>query len=530
MSSSNGHLTDYEPLTRPGRPRLAEADEADKTTRDESWRPSLRPAHDDAHAHAAAELALEDDAHAPDDGADDFGDGLRPAGGRARRQAPARPDHSFARRGHAVSYAGLFIFTVILYFRPYELIPALSSFTSMAFWVALLTLAAFLPSQLALEGNLTSRPREVGIVLLLVVAALVSMPLAIDRGKAWEVFNETFIKAVLMFVVMVNVTRTERRLRWLIYLGLTVCAVLALGALSDYRAGNLTVDGYRVAGRIGGLFGNPNEMAINLTMMVPLAVALMLATRNLAAKLVFGVTAALMSVAVVLTFSRGSFLGLAAGSALLAWRIRRRNRLFVMLAAVVVILTLAALAPGVYFNRLVSIFDHSRDAVGSASQRQNLLFLSIKVALANPIFGVGLGNFNIVSIRGLATHNAYTQVAAELGLAALALFVAFFVVPYRRLRRVERETAQGAPADARFYYLAVGLQASIVGYMVNAFFISSAYQWYTFYLVGYAICLRRIHEARTAADARTTGAARRDLDEEEEEGAHVPEASALAPG
>src|SRR5687767_8144971 len=38
------------------------------------------------------------------------------------------------RRGHTLSFAALFVFSIVLYLRPYELFPALSSFKSMAFY------------------------------------------------------------------------------------------------------------------------------------------------------------------------------------------------------------------------------------------------------------------------------------------------------------------------------------------------------------------------------------------------------------
>ena len=60
-----------------------------------------------------------------------------------------------------------------------------------------------------------------------------------------------------------------------------------------------------------------------------------------------------------------------------------------------------------------------------------------------------------------------------------------------------RETF-GAKANSHFYYLAVGLQASLVGYMVCSFFASVAYLWYVYYLVAYAVCLRRLYESETA--------------------------------
>jgi O-antigen ligase len=125
-----------------------------------------------------------------------------------------------------------------------------------------------------------------------------------------------------------------------------------------------------------------------------------------------------------------------------------------------------------------------------------LLVRSIVIALANPVFGVGIGNFHTVSIRELASHNAYTQVAAEMGLAAMIIYIMFLVVPLRRLRVIERVTFD-TRKGSRIYYLSVALQASLVAFMVSSFFSSAAYQFYIYYLVGYAVALRRIYEAQT---------------------------------
>ena len=151
-----------------------------------------------------------------------------------------------------------------------------------------------------------------------------------------------------------------------------------------------------------------------------------------------------------------------------------------------------ALAPGNYGGRLGTILDHSKDVVGSAGMRQQLLIRSIVVALKNPILGIGMGNFHIVSLRELVSHNAYTQVAAEMGIPAMLVYIMFMLTPFKRLRAIERETYEDR-ARARFYYMSIGLQASLVGYMIGSFFASVAYLWYVYYLVGYAICLRRMY-------------------------------------
>jgi len=404
--------------------------------------------------------------------------------------------------GHAISYAGLFLFSIVLFFRPYEIISALSSFKTMAFWTAIFTLLVYIPSQIGREGNLTARPREVNLVLLLCLTALLSMPLAADPKMAWEAFNQEFIKAVLMFIVLVNVVNTERRLKGLLLLTLAVSCYLSWHALNDYRVGNFYDQFSRVKGAIGGMFGNPNDMALHLVTMLPITVALLLSTRNFAGKMLYGVCGALITVATVVTFSRGGFIGLMAAALVMAWKFGRRNRVGVVALTAVTLLLFIAFAPGSYGTRLLSIVDTGLDASGSHNARNELLKRSVVVTLANPVFGIGIGNFPIVGIRNLVSHNAFTQVGAEMGITAMMIYTLFMLTPLTRLRRIERETLGSPPELRRFYCLAVGLQASLVGYMVSSFFVSVAYQFYVYYLVGYAVSLRRIYDAREVA---TTG-------------------------
>ncbi|MBD0371764.1 MAG: O-antigen ligase family protein [Pyrinomonadaceae bacterium] len=444
---------------------------------------------------AAAGFAFITEAPAKEDSTETTATTASPSESKPKKEA--KPERWIFRRGHAISYAGLFLFTVVLYFRPYELFTALRSLTSLAFWLGVFTLAAFLPSQLATEGNLTARPREVNLLLLFCLAALLSIPLAISPGEAWGTFTE-FLRPVMIFIVMINVVRTEWRLKGIFFLTLLVSVVLSVGAISDYRMARFIVEGYRVAGIIGNLFGNPNDMALHLVTVIPIAVALSFTTRNLLFKIFYAVCALLMVVGCMLTFSRAGFLGLVCAGGVIAWKIGRKNRLAVVVLTVICLATVIAFAPAGYTSRLDSIVDHSRDAVGSAGARTNLLYRSIRVAIANPVFGVGMGNFHIVSIAELVSHNAYTQVAAEMGVAAMVVYIMFIISPFKALRVIESETFEDRKAS-RFYYLAVGLQASLAAYMVCSFFASVAYQWYVYYLVGYSVCLRRIYKAEKRA-------------------------------
>jgi hypothetical protein len=155
------------------------------------------------------------------------------------------------KHGHSLSYAGIFLFTMLVFFRPYEWSPSLSWLSSSAFWIALLTLLVYALAQLGLENNLTARPREVNLVLLLTLTGALSIPLALEPSRAFASFFE-FLKVVAIFIVMVNVIRTETRLKALWLLVLVATCILSISAINDYRLGRLALQGVRIKGSIGG--------------------------------------------------------------------------------------------------------------------------------------------------------------------------------------------------------------------------------------------------------------------------------------
>jgi O-antigen ligase len=400
------------------------------------------------------------------------------------------------KHGHAFSYAALFLFTVILYARPAEFYPSALT-ASIALLVGIATLGFFIPTQLSLEGTLTGRPREVNLVLLFCLTGLLSIPFAINREEAWVEFSSTFIRCIVIFVVIINVVRTEARLKGLIFLAIAAGIWLSVEAINDYRLGLMTVEGYRAAGRGTGIFGNTNDMALHLVTILPISVALLLGSKGAVRKFLHGACAALMIAAIVLSYSRGAFIGMLVVVLFIAWKLGRQRRLEIIFAVLGFAGLIVVLAPDKYGSRLLSIFIPSLDAEGSADSRRGELFRSIYVALRHPLLGIGMGNYQPeMSYKGLVTHNSYTQVAAEMGMTALACYVMFVVTPLKNLGQIARETFE-TRRDSRFYYLALGLQASLIAYLISSFFLSVAYVWYVYYLVGYAVCLRRLYESET---------------------------------
>lgn len=400
-------------------------------------------------------------------------------------------DRWIVRNGHTLTYCGVFLFSFFVFFRPYEMIPGLGFLISGAFIIAVATLAIYIPTQFTTEGNLTILTTEVKCVLAMTFLALILMPISRDFAAAWETFNDPFIKAVIIFIVMINVVRTRKRLVALMWISFSISIYMSYTAIAMYQRGEFKTEGYRVSLDIKGLFENANEMALHLVTMIPLMIALGLASKSRLGKIIYFTMTALLLAANVVTFSRGGFLGLIASMSVLVWKIGRNNRVRTIAISLVVGLIFIIAAPGNYGIRLLSIFIPGLDPVGSSDLRKENLILSIIVTIRNP-WGIGIGNSPTFGVHNLETHNAFTQVSSELGLLGLAAYLIMMISPFRKLGAIERTQHEKGEYDW-FYYLSIGFQASIVAYMVSSFFASIAYLWFIYYLIGYAVALRRIY-------------------------------------
>jgi putative inorganic carbon (hco3(-)) transporter len=418
-----------------------------------------------------------------------------------------------ARGAHGLSYAGLFLFTLLLYVRPNDTFPEVFGTFPLVKIIAILTLLIYLVSKLTRGEPVSVWPIELKMLGVITFLGIIFIPFAITPQDSIDLLTDLFLKVVVIFVLMINLLDTRERLRSMIRLVVICGSVLALFAVTSYMAGKFNVvtrgqDGLvvdlRISGVGGGIFENPNDLATALDLLIPLSVALALTRRGMVRAAYFA-CAAILAVAVVVTFSRGGFLGLVAMGGVLLWKVSRRRRAVAALAFVVLIVVFLAAMPGGYSTRITSIFDSASDPTGSAQERRDLLERAAVVAMNNPIIGVGMGNYHTYSLRERKAHNSYLEIAAELGLMGLMAYLVMIFAPLRSLRRVERKSHDALPPDPNAipggdriqetYYMSVALQASLIAYVVCSSFGSIQYLWYLYYPLAYAVSLKRIHAA-----------------------------------
>ena len=430
------------------------------------------------------------------------------------------PDHIEYDQIEKVSFAALYVFALLLYLRPQEMFPSVFGEFPIVKLVALLALAAFIVGRIRRGERITVWPLELKMLAVMIVLSVALVPLAAAPGDSYQVMSDPFLKVVTIFVLMINLIVTRRRLTSILNVIVVVGSIMALAAVRSYMAGEFTLKSTRIAGMVNGLFGNPNDLATSLDLLIPFALALALINRG-GKRLFYLLCGTALTAGVVVTFSRGGFLGLLAMAAFCAWKLGRFRKgvTALVLAATIAIFIVAV--PASYGGRLGSIFNVDSDATGSAQARLDLLVRASEVAASHPIIGVGLGNFHIYSIGEQKAHNSYLEIAAELGIAGLIAYLIILIAPFRYLKRIERESAdyrsrsqaagtavshqtrvqqKSPPHAGDVFYLSVMIQAALIGFAVCSFFGSIEYFWDLYLIVAYAISLKRITERESCGD------------------------------
>ena len=106
-------------------------------------------------------------------------------------------------------------------------------------------------------------------------------------------------------------------------------------------------------------------------------------------------------------------------------------------------------------------------------------------------------------VRGVTwkqIHNIWLEYAVDLGLPGFVLFAALFVSCVLRVRRVRRAPEADGPAGRQLSCLAEGLEISLLGFGIGAFFAPVAYLFYFYFLAGMAVAAGGVY----AAEAATT--------------------------
>ena len=361
----------------------------------------------------------------------------------------------------------------------------------------LLDVSLFLAVLVSGRASFSNKQTKLWLILLAFMLAWV--PFATNNYWALMIFKELTLY-FFFYLGIITFVNSEERMQKLIFMWLGVHGLLAVNGILHHGQG------------VGGWLGDENDFGMEMNVAVPLAFFMYLAASSLRARLLYLCLLGLFLMSVVATSSRGAFLGLIATAAY-CWFYSPRKIMSLILGTCLVGLVLVA-APQEYWDRISSITEDKTMEEGTAGQRMFTWGIGWEMFLANPVFGVGQGNFpwtigdylggrtwQTKSLAGRQAHSLYFTLLPELGLAGFILFVSMVYWNYRdtRVKQLEHtfpprisggsEIHQGA-GSGRAALFGNAILGGMIGYLVTSTFISTLYYPTFWIMMALAVALK----------------------------------------
>jgi putative inorganic carbon (hco3(-)) transporter len=309
---------------------------------------------------------------------------------------------------------------------------------------------------------------------------------ALDVGTAIKVLS-IFVMGASVYLVTSQTIRSPEEAHGIMWAAAVTVGITVLYTVVAGFSGSLsyveTDEGGEAYTRFAGIFGHPNALGGFLALAIPPMVALA-ASETVWWKRLSGYLLIIGAmVGLVLTYSRGAWLGTGVGLLILLPVLKRG--FWLILGAVLLgpVLVGMVTSSDAVLARLESIAAAGSDP--ALMERLEIWGMAFRLVAEHPLLGVGLGNFQAAYGRLMVpdlplltyplelpehAHNLFLNLAVEVGLVGVSAFAWLLAVAFLRVRQIKRF------ADWRVGVWSMGLAAGLVAISVQALVDVVVYQ------------------------------------------------------
>lgn len=299
---------------------------------------------------------------------------------------------------------------------------------------------------------------------------LLSLYSAIDETLAVKTFI-SFAGGLTFACVMLAVIRDAVDLRRVLAVLTGVTAFISATALTAGSAFESTHGGTQVEGRLEGAFDHPNQLGALCATAAPIAATLLIGTRRLTTRIAAAAALALIFGALMLSLSRGAWLGAGLAFLFLLVTLREARRLVAVLAIPMVVIGVVVWTAAAQRPEITIIGERARSftTLSPYDERDQIWAEAVREIKEDPATGQGPGSFPVASLRAgtqgasvqaVHAHNIWLNWGAEVGLPAVLFVTGFAVSLVVATRRAGRlALARGQPRDR---VLVFGVAAALV--------------------------------------------------------------------
>lgn len=301
--------------------------------------------------------------------------------------------------------------------------------------------------------------------------AVVALPSASNQGIA---VRQTVLFGVelLFATVIVTVCRSAAEVRRVLAPLLIVAAGIAVITPIGWTAPETAYGGALVTGRAQGVFHQPNELGTFCAVAIFVAVGMALGGATRRARRTAALGGALLLLPLLLSLSRGAWIGVSFGLVALVVMLPEKRKLLLKLFAPVALVAIALILVVPSSEEVQVVGERARSIVGERNpydDRPHIWAEGRRQLLADQWTGQGPGSFKATAARSGSgdvvfypqhAHNLLLNFAAEMGLPAVVLALGLFVSVANLTRRgLRRARESSRPRDAA---LLAGLAAAMV--------------------------------------------------------------------
>jgi putative inorganic carbon (hco3(-)) transporter len=365
------------------------------------------------------------------------------------------------------------------YVRPQSIIPALDFLPWAKVFLLMSLVGVFTDKSCKWVGDPANKWM---IVFLLII--LLSSWLAYYPADSWRLLPN-FYTWVIIYFLIINIVNTRER--FFIFLAIFVIASFKISlslALVWARRGFA----FTTWGLMGppGFFQNSGELAVQMVVFFPIALAIAEHLKPHVSKLKYGILV-LMPVTAAMTVlgasSRGGQVALACQMLLMYWRKIFRLKVLIGIAAVIYLALM--LLPAEQKERFSK-------AGSDRTSEQRLLYWEHgwQMMLDHPLLGVGYFNFaryyeihhsaDMLYESAQLPHNIFIQVGTDAGFIGLSIFLILILKSFMAARHAAKFAT-----DPLFASLGRALNFSLIGFLIAGQFVTVTY--YPFFWINLAL-------------------------------------------
>lgn len=355
--------------------------------------------------------------------------------------------------------------------------------------IVMISSLILLPIYLVTASSYKNKDVYINLIYILQLTLLIIIIFSImpsyDRGQTYSQFTVN-LKYFLWFAVMVKIIDSDRRFDQLITIYSLCGVIMALSVIINYLNGKTFIDNelgvtYRASSIESGIFADPNDLALFLNTCLPYLLYFLLKVKR---KIIPITCITVTIIAIVLTYSRGGFIGLCAVGLSFFLFIARTRKIYILLFLINIILFFV-LTPDAYKERLSTIMDEV-DNQAATPTRMDGWALIFRMNLVNQLFGVGAGCSYYLAGNLMSDwhsiHSSFFQIFADLGITGFTIYFLLYFVSYKQLKII---TQNDYPE--LFKIRAKIIIMSFLSYGFTAFFLPQGYSPILYMLTAFAI-------------------------------------------